>query len=129
MKTNYCAILLACLLSGCSHTGTHLQSATASGANPKAACPAGQSVTCANPGDIAITDALRRAILADPAMSDNARNIIIRTSGGFISLKGVVNGIDEEHRILAKTTTVAGIKGIDDQLDTHDGQAQPVGAQ
>lgn len=118
MKKYACLITLAWFLCGCSRFQS---AATTSGAGSADEAIARPSAYC-TARDAAITDQLRQSIVADPSMSVNARNIIIHTDNGLVSLKGAVNGWEEERRILEKTAELRGIKGVDDELDTHAAQ-------
>ena len=105
------------LLAGCA---AHQQPATVGGAPSaqNAAVPASLPQS-QKPEDLRITEQLRRAIIADPAVSTKGRNIIIYTNNGLVCLRGAVEGMEDERRILEKTVDIKGLKGVDDQLETH----------
>jgi hypothetical protein len=65
-------------------------------------------------------EALRRSILADPSMSVEARNIIIATFAGTMTLRGAVKNQSERQKIVATATQLSGITGVQDQLEPLD---------
>jgi osmotically-inducible protein OsmY len=65
-------------------------------------------------------EALRRSILADPSMSVEARNIIITTFAGRMTLRGAVKNQSERQKIVASATQLSGITGVQDQLEPLD---------
>jgi osmotically-inducible protein OsmY len=68
-----------------------------------------------------ITAAIRRAIVADDSLSTNAHNVKIITNEGVVTLRGPVENEKERVAVAAKAQTVAGVKKVDNQLETtHD---------
>jgi osmotically-inducible protein OsmY len=65
-----------------------------------------------------LTAQIRRAIVEDSSMSLNAQNCkIITDSGGFVTLRGVVDSQAERDAIEEKAKAVAGVTGVDNQLE------------
>ncbi len=67
--------------------------------------------------DIEITAQIRRAVLADEALSANADNVKIITSGGVVTLRGPVASEAEKASIDAKAKAVVGVTRVDNQLE------------
>jgi osmotically-inducible protein OsmY len=67
--------------------------------------------------DVAITQAIRKAVVADKALSVNARNVKIITTNGMVTLRGPVGSAAEKDTIGAKAQQVAGVKRVDNQLE------------
>lgn len=92
-------------------------SATNKGEGKDALTPLSQGSSDA---DIQETTAVRKAIIADKAMSMNAQNIKIITANGKLTLRGTVDSIAERDRIDQLTRDAIGAKPYDDQLNvTH----------
>jgi hyperosmotically inducible periplasmic protein len=70
-----------------------------------------------SPADIAITQAVRKAVVDDPNLSVNAQNVKIITVGGVVTLRGPVKNMDEKASIEAKARKVVGVTKIDNQLE------------
>ncbi len=66
--------------------------------------------------DIRETANIRKAIMADALLSVDAQNIKIITSKGQVTLRGVVDSLDERKRVNAIVQKVAGTDVFDDQL-------------
>lgn len=81
-----------------------------------------QAVTSGNQsessGDLAITQGIRRALLDDPNLSTNAKNIKVITIDGVVTLRGPVNGQAEKERVFLLVRQTQGLKDINDQLET-----------
>jgi hypothetical protein len=58
--------------------------------------------------DRALAAKIRQSLLADPSLSGLARSIEIATSGGTVTLRGVVSTVTEKNTIEAKATDAAG---------------------
>jgi len=67
--------------------------------------------------DVAITQAIRKAVVADKGLSVNARNVKIITTKGVVTLRGPVGSAEEKETIAAKAQQVAGVKRVDNQLE------------
>jgi len=76
--------------------------------------PADQSNSKA---DLAITQAIRKAVVADKALSTNAHNVKIITSNGVVTLRGPVKSTEEKDKIAAKAKSVAGVTSVDNKLE------------
>src|SRR5689334_15333046 len=70
-----------------------------------------------NKSDLAITQAIRKAVVADKALSTNAHNVKIITANGVVTLRGPVNSAEEKETIAAKAKQVAGVKNVDNKLE------------
>lgn len=66
--------------------------------------------------DVQETATIRKAIMADPMLSVDARNIKIITIKGQVTLRGVVDSVDERKHVNAIVTKAAGSAVFDDQL-------------
>lgn len=69
------------------------------------------------PGDIKITQEIRKAITADKDLSTNAHNVKIITDNGIVTLRGPVKSAQEKSSIGAKAETAAGVTRVDNQID------------
>ena len=67
--------------------------------------------------DMAITQEVRKAVVADKALSTNAHNVKIITKNGVVTLRGPVKSPEERDTIAAKAKQVAGVKNVDNQLE------------
>lgn len=67
--------------------------------------------------DVAITQEIRRAIVADKSLSTNARNVKIITADGIVTLRGPVNTPEEKAKITATAQRIAGVKQVQNQLE------------
>ncbi len=64
-----------------------------------------------------ITAAIRRAVVADKALSFTAKNVKIITVGGKVTLRGPVKSDDERASIEAKAKAATGVSDVDNQLE------------
>lgn len=72
--------------------------------------------------DVAITAAIRRAVMDDKTMSMNAQNCkIITQAGGVVTLRGVVDSAAERDAVGTKAKAVAGVVRVDNQLEIKGG--------
>ena len=78
----------------------------------------------ASAADIEASEALRRAILADPAMSVDARNIFVSTLNGNMTLRGVVNDDTERAKIRQIAARLAAVKAVTDELQLSGGTSE-----
>jgi hyperosmotically inducible protein len=67
--------------------------------------------------DMAITQAIRKAVVADKGLSTNAHNVKIITTNGAVTLRGPVNSAAEKSSIAEKAKQTAGVKSVDNQLE------------
>jgi hyperosmotically inducible periplasmic protein len=70
--------------------------------------------------DRKITQQIRRALVADPVLSINAKNIKVITINGVVTLRGPVANAQEKEIIVRKIGEIKGISKVDNQLEiTH----------
>ncbi len=67
--------------------------------------------------DMAITQAIRKAVVSDKGLSTNAHNVKIITKNGVVTLRGPVKSAEEKSTIAAKAQGAAGVKSVDNQLE------------
>jgi osmotically-inducible protein OsmY len=67
--------------------------------------------------DIDTTQAIRKAVMGDDALSSNAKNVKIITNNGVITLRGPVKTDAEKKSVEAKALAAAGANRVDDQID------------
>lgn len=67
--------------------------------------------------DLNITQAIRKAVMADKELSTNAHNVKIITADGVVTLRGPVKSEEEKKNIGAKAAHVAGVTRVDNQLE------------
>jgi osmotically-inducible protein OsmY len=67
--------------------------------------------------DIDTTQAIRKALMGDDALSTNAKNVKIITNKGVITLRGPVKTDAEKKSVEAKALAAAGGNRVDDQID------------
>ena len=72
------------------------------------------------PADIKITAEIRSALMADSAMSVNAKNCKVITSDGTVTLEGVVDTQGERDLIESKAKAVAGVSAVVNRLQVKD---------
>jgi len=70
-----------------------------------------------NKADLAITQNIRKSIVADKALSTYAHNIKIITQDGMVTLKGPVRTADEKVQVEAKALEVAGQGKVVSQIE------------
>ncbi len=70
--------------------------------------------------DVDTTRRIRRAIIADKALSTNAHNVKIITRGGKVTLKGPVRNEEEKRAVEAKAAEVAGAANVTSQVGVTD---------
>jgi hyperosmotically inducible protein len=80
-----------------------------------------QTLTPGDQGESAadreLTANVRKAIVADDALSMNAHNVKIITRNGVVTLRGPVKSASERSSVAAKAQKVAGVKSVDNQLE------------
>src|SRR5262245_48888305 len=67
--------------------------------------------------DVAITQEIRKAVMADKNLSTNAHNVKIITSNGVVTLRGPVKSAAEKATIGEKAQHAAGVTKVDNQLE------------
>lgn len=67
--------------------------------------------------DRTISVTIRRALISDPSLSTNAKNIKVITVNGVVTLRGPVNTPQEKAIIEQIISRVAGIQRVDNQLE------------
>jgi hyperosmotically inducible periplasmic protein len=77
-----------------------------------------------NAGDRDLTQKIRRAVMADKALSTYAHNVKIVSQGGQVTLKGPVRSEEEKRSVEAKAVEVAGAGHVTNQMSI----APPKGA-
>jgi hyperosmotically inducible periplasmic protein len=68
-------------------------------------------------GDIAITQNIRKAIVAEDSLTTTAQNVKIITANGVVTLRGPVNTPQEKTLIASKAQQIAGVARVDNQLE------------
>jgi len=66
--------------------------------------------------DLAITQKIRKALIADKSLSTYAHNVKIITANGVVTLKGPVKTEDEKQKVGSKAGEVVDLSKIDNQL-------------
>ena len=69
--------------------------------------------------DIEISAAIRKAVVEDKALSVNAHNVKIVTSGGVVTLRGPVKSDAEKQSIESKAKQVAGVTSVNNLLEVE----------
>lgn len=67
--------------------------------------------------DRTVTQKIRQALMADDALSTNAKNIKVITINGVVTLRGPVANLQEKEEIVRKVSNIQGINRLDDQLE------------
>jgi len=70
-----------------------------------------------NKTDLAITQQIRKAVVADKKLSTNAHNVKIVTANGVVTLRGPVKDVSEKAKIEATAKQTAGVTRVDNQLE------------
>ena len=69
--------------------------------------------------DLEISAAIRKAVVDDKALSVNAHNVKIMTSGGVVTLRGPVKSDGEKQSIESKAKQVAGVTSVNNLLEVE----------
>jgi hyperosmotically inducible protein len=64
-----------------------------------------------------ITQAIRKRVVADDALSFNAKNVKIITVSGKVTLRGPVASAEESKAIEKSARAVAGVVQVDNQIE------------
>lgn len=78
---------------------------------------ANRGVVSENPADRALSQKIRQAILADEGISPNAKNIVVVTVNGVVTLQGAVSSAAEKEAIAKKVRNITGVVEMDNQLE------------
>ena len=70
-----------------------------------------------NESDLKITQNIRKALLKDDSLSENAKNIKVITRNGVVTLRGVVENNKEQDAILKIVGSQRGIARVDNLLN------------
>lgn len=70
-----------------------------------------------DPADVELTQKIRKAVVADDALSMNAHNVKIVSANGVVTLRGPVDSMDEKSKIEATAVRIAGVKNVRNQLE------------
>jgi hyperosmotically inducible periplasmic protein len=70
-----------------------------------------------NQPDLNITQAIRKAVMADDSLSFTAKNVKIITQAGHVTLRGPVNTAAERAAIVAYAKQASSVLSVDDQLE------------
>jgi hyperosmotically inducible periplasmic protein len=126
MKTFATILILGSALAACDKDNTDTTQTTASNAsapdntktNARDKAPTLTPIDQGNSqADIDTTQAIRKAVMGDEALSTNAKNVKIITNKGVITLRGPVNTEAEKKNVEAKALAAAGGNRVDDQID------------
>lgn len=82
--------------------------------NDQALTPMDQS---GSESDLKITQAIRKAVMADDSLSFTAKNVKIITNAGKVTLRGAVKSASERSAIEAAARKVAGAGKIDNEIE------------
>jgi hyperosmotically inducible periplasmic protein len=67
--------------------------------------------------DLAITQEIRKAVVADAALSTNAQNVKIVTVKGIVTLRGPVKNAGEKANVGTKAQQAAGVTRVDNEIE------------
>lgn len=70
-----------------------------------------------NPTDRALTQKIRKSIMADKDLSTYAHNVKIITQNGKVTLRGPVRTDDEKRNVEAKAAEIAGQDNVTSQIE------------
>jgi osmotically-inducible protein OsmY len=105
------AIVCAC---GCSRNEPAHAADNTRTKSAEALTPMDQSETEA---DRELTRKIRQALLAEPALSTNAKNAKVITQNGKVTLRGVVESQQEKDDVAARARAVSGVTECDNLLE------------
>lgn len=72
-----------------------------------------------SPADLEMTQKIRQGVVADDALSSNAKNVKIITKNGAVTLRGPVKDEAEKARVVAIAKNIAGQAPVDVQLEVE----------
>src|SRR5262245_26082598 len=87
---------------------------SASSANPTTSNTPTPMDQAENSADRTITQGIRQALVADPSLSVEAKNVKIITAKGVVTLRGPVKTQTEKSTIVQAAQQVAGVMRVDD---------------
>jgi len=67
--------------------------------------------------DRLITKKIRKSLIEDSTLSQDAKNIKIITIEGKVTLRGPVNSDNEKSTVVSKAQNISGVVSVDDQLE------------
>jgi osmotically-inducible protein OsmY len=70
-----------------------------------------------DPKDVALTQQIRKVVVADDALSMNAHNVKIISANGVVTLRGPVDSPAEKAKIEAAAAQAAGPKNVRNELE------------
>ena len=70
-----------------------------------------------DPKDLALTQQIRKVVVADDALSMNAHNVKIIAANGIVTLRGPVDSSAEKAKIEAAAAQAAGAKNVRNELE------------
>jgi len=118
MRARWLGIVAVAMLATSTARGDS-PSADNTGANVRDRDPA--AITAADqsekPGDIRITQTIRKALVDDDTMSINAQNIKVITIDSVVTLRGPVEDSKERDQIAAIASRTAGVNKVINQLE------------
>jgi hyperosmotically inducible periplasmic protein len=68
-------------------------------------------------GDLAITAAIRQAVMGEDSLSVNAKNVKIITADGVVTLRGPVESEGEKTTIAKLAQATDGVERVDNQIE------------
>jgi len=101
------------------HTDADNTAHNAGGQGNKAATAEKQSN---EKGDLAIVQKIRQSVVADDALSFNAKNAKIVVNGGAVTLRGPVENEQEKAALEAKAAQVVGKEKVKNELEVKAGK-------
>lgn len=112
------SMILASLTAGSMAADGQTQGAEKKDAVEETKTPLDQSN---RPEDLKITQAIRKAVIADDSLSINAKNVRIITAEGRVTLVGPVNSAEEKDKIVAHAKQSAGATAqVVNQIEVQD---------
>lgn len=67
--------------------------------------------------DVTITREIRKALVADDALSTNAQNVKVITREGVVTLRGPVESAEEKARVGALASKATGVRNVENQIE------------
>ncbi len=72
-----------------------------------------------NTSDVKITQAVRKALIADNSLSNYAKNVQVITNNGVVLLKGFVANQDESAKVGSIVSKTPGVKSVKNELKVN----------
>ncbi len=125
MKTTVTLLAIAGLLAGCDKpsTTTPTSDAAVTGADNTKVNERDRASTTTpidqgnGKADLEVTQAIRKSLMADDALSTTAKNVKVVTNKGVVTLRGPVKTDAEKKSVEAKAVAAAAGNRVDNQLD------------